>query len=157
MTYTASRQKIFLTGLVITVFIVLSNRLWHIAVDGFAVGEVTETVTWVTKGSVMNSAHSSAPIVKFSTGMYEIRFQGPTNMHVQTGDHVTVIYDKNDPTEAGIYSFTGFWMIFLFYSILPVVVFSAATYSFLTKNDLLVIVLDKDFSIRKTKKPLQNQ
>ena len=52
------------------------------------------------------------PLVAFSTNHGEqVTFTGAENLKLKRGERVRVIYKKNNPHHAAVYSFFGFWFV----------------------------------------------
>jgi hypothetical protein len=147
MTIKLNRNKLFLIGVGIVFIYVLLNRVDYIFGSNITTGEIVRIRSWSG-----NRSSYTAPIVKFSTETNEITFQGTTNMDASEGETVDVIYKANDPTNAEIYSFVGFWLSPLIYCILPLILLTAASFSFLTASDMLIFNIGKKFTVTKTTK-----
>lgn len=145
MTITLNRNKVFFIGLGIIFVFLLLNRIDYIFGSTTTVGKVVSVKKWKYR-----SSRFTAPMVKFQTETHEITFQGETNMNLQNGETVDVIYKINNPTNAEIYSFVGFWLSPLLYCILPLIFLVAITFSFLTRTDVFVVNIGKQFTITKT-------
>ncbi len=147
MTVELNRNKLFLIGVGIVFLYLLLNRVDYIFGSNTTKGEVVRIRSWTGRRSSY-----TAPIVKFSTETDNITFQGTTNMDATVGEMVDVIYKVDDPTNAEIYSFIGFWLSPLIYCILPLILLTAAAFSFLTASDILIFTIGKKFTITKTTK-----
>ena len=116
-------------------------------------GEVVGIKSWSTRGRYPGTY--TAPVVKFNSKAYEVTFQGETNMGVQYGAKVTVIYKTDDPTDAFIYSFVGFWLVSLMYCcIFYFLLIATAIFSYIKKDESLEINISKKMKIHKTKNDL---
>lgn len=151
-----TRIQVFCTSLAIMLLGLLIYKLSFIIGSETTTGEVVGIKSWSTRGRYGGTY--TAPIVKFDTKAYEITFQGETNMDIQYGDKVNVIYKTDDPTDAFIYSFVGFWLVSLIYcSIFYLLLIATAIFSYLKKDESLQINISKKMKIHKTKNDLINQ
>ena len=132
-----NRNKIYLIGIFIIAVFIAINRYNYISESKFAAGKVTSIRTWYA----IRGGSYSAPIIRFTADNYIITFQGVTNVELAPGDIVKVIYKKGDETKAEVFSFTGFLLPTLLYSLIPFMLLTAAAYSFLDASDLIVISL----------------
>lgn len=116
-------------------------------------GEVVGIKSWSTRGRYPGTY--TAPVVKFNAEAYEVTFQGETNMGIQYGAKVNVIYKTDHPTDAFIYSFVGFWLVSLMYcSIFYLLLIVTAIFSYLKKDESLEINISKKMKVHKTKNDL---
>lgn len=151
-----TRIQVFYTSLAIMLLGLLLYKLSFIIGSETTTGEVVGIKSWSTRGRYGGSY--TAPVVKFNTKDYEVRFQGETNMDIQYGDKVNVIYKTDDPTDAFIYSFVGFWLVSLIYcSIFYLLLIATAIFSYLKKNESLEIIISKKIRIKKQENNILNQ
>lgn len=151
-----TRIQVFYTSLGIMLLGLLIYKLSFIIGSETTTGEVVGVKSWSTRGRYPGTY--TAPIVKFSTETHEVTFQGETNMDIKYGDKATVIYKTDEPTDAFIFSFVGFWLISLMYcSIFYLLLIATAIFSYLKKDESLEINISKKMKIHKTKNHLLNQ
>lgn len=143
-----NRSQIFITGLIVILVYLLLNRVDYIWNSKITKGHIIGTAKW-TAG---RSSSFSAPVVRFNVDGLEIIFYGTTNTEMDTGQEVNVIYKISDPQSAEIYDFMGFWFSPLIYCLLPLIILTAAVYSFLTAKDIISIDFNKFF--KKGTKPI---
>jgi hypothetical protein len=151
MTITLNRTKIFVIGLVIIGLVLIFNRVDYIFGSDVTTGEVVQTKMYSSQkfhanGYSYNTYSSndfSAPIIEFLVANKSITFEGTSNMDVETGDKVQVIYKISDPTKAQVYSFVGFWLTPLLYCIVPMMLLIAIVFSFLSPSQTVVLNFDK--------------
>jgi len=137
-----TRIQVFYTSLAMMLLGLLIYKLIFIIGSVTTTGEVVKIKSWSTGGRYPGTYR--APIVKFNTDKYEVTFQGETNMDIKYGDKVTVIYKTDEPTDAFIYSFVGFWLISLMYcSIFYLLLIATAIFSYLKKGESLLIHISK--------------
>lgn len=146
-----NRNKIYLIG-VTTIFVfVIINRINFIVGSKFTTGQVIKTKSWSTRTVRDGGTSYTAPIVKFVDQNYEITFQGKTNDYLKPGEFVKVIYKADDQSNAVIFSFIDFLLPSLLYSLIPLLLLSAATFSFIESTDIVEINLKKSIKITITK------
>lgn len=85
-----------------------------------------------------------APIIAFYYDEYQYRFPAELNLNLEKGDIVDVIFNLDDPTDAMVYSFNGFWLAPLLYAIFPFILYVAAIFSFIKPGQQFVIPLWKE-------------
>lgn len=156
MTIKLTRMQVFYISLAMMLLGLLIYKLSFIIGSETTTGEVVGIKSWSTRGRYPGSY--SAPVVKFNAQKHDITFQGETNMDIQYGEKVTVIYKTDDPTDAFIYSFVGFWLVSLMYcSIFYLLLIATAIFSYLKKDESLRINISRKMMIHKTKDYLINQ
>ena len=99
-----NKIQFFLTGLMVILLCYFIRQLTFISNSERATGEVIRITQGGGKGTKI-----TYPVVKFHTDKYEFTFVAEGNLEYQRGDKVEVIYDKNDPGDASIFTFFGFW------------------------------------------------
>ncbi len=136
-----NRNNIFLIGLFIIFIYLVLNRVDYIIGSNTTEGEVIKTRN-----------HES--IIKFQTDSKEITFHGTTIMTLEIGEKVRVIYKVENPKNAKIYRFSGFWFIPILYCLLPLMVLTAAAFSFLAPSNIIIISYEKrKLNVTKTTVP----
>lgn len=125
-----NRNKIFGIGVAIIALFITINRVDFLIGSSFAEGKVVKVRKW--SGSRGRSYF--APIVSYSVGANSYTFQGETYSELNVGEEVSVVY-KNDLSVAEVFSFVGFVMTPLIYALLPLLILTAAIYSFIEKNE----------------------
>lgn len=88
------------------------------------------------------------PVIKFFVDSKEITFTDDNNLDLELGQNVTVIYKKDNPGNARVYSFTGFWLNSIIWALIPTIIFLAAIFSFMNKQDYILIDLSRLFKVR---------
>lgn len=150
-----TRMQVFYVSLSMMLLGLLIYKLTFIIGSETTTGEVIKVKSWSTRGRYPGTY--TAPVVKFNTDQYEVTFQGETNMDIKYGDKVDVIYKTDEPTDAFIYSFVGFWLVALMYcSIFYFLLIATAIFSYLKKGESLEININKKMKIHKTKNDLIN-
>lgn len=101
-----------------------------------------------------------APVLEFYNGDDKITFTAERNLGYQNGEIHKIIYKKNNPRNAKIYSFTGFWMEPLIISIIPFIIISGFIFGFVSKGDKIMFSINGFKRIRSkkiSKKDVQNK
>jgi hypothetical protein len=159
MTLKLNRNKLFTLGLFIIVIFLSINRLNRFIGAGFTEGQVVEIIkssNRISYNSYDNSydrlnaqTNYNFPIIQFSTKSLSFKFQDISNSNVKIGEKVKVIYKKNNPENAEVFTFWGFLFSPILYCLIPLLVLAAAVYSFLSKSEFIEITLEKNFKINK--------
>jgi hypothetical protein len=154
-----NRNKIYLIGVVTILLFVIINRINFIIGSKFTIGQVIKTKSWSTRNWRGGSSYYTAPVVKFNDQHYEITFQGEGNEDLKPGEFVKVIYKSDDQSNAKIFNFIDFVLPPLLYSLIPFLLLSAATFSFIESTDFVEINLEKLYklTIRKEKSSRQSK
>ncbi len=126
------------------IYLVL-NRVDYMIGSETTTGNVIRIKKWYSRGSY------SAPVINFKTELYNVTFQGETNMDVEVGDKVKVIYKTEYPSDAEVFSFVGFWLAPLLYCLVPLMVLAAAVFTFLEKNTSYNIYVGRGMKFSKSK------
>jgi hypothetical protein len=133
-----NRVQLYLCGICIILFYLLLNRLTLVANSSFVKGWVVNEIKWGNGTMGETEGFFTAPVVQFVQHDKVITFQGETNTSYHKGQSVTIIYQKEDVTSAKIYSFTGFWLAPLLYSLLPFLLLTALVFSFFKPDAMIV-------------------
>lgn len=134
-----NRITLFLLGLVVIMICYFARQLTFIAS-----AEITEgTVINVTNSDSISLENTalSYPMVEFNANGNIQLFRAESNMNVTKGDKVKVIYQANEPSDAYIYSFTGFWLRNILWFIIPLVLWAAFSLSYLNRDEGLSLKL----------------
>ena len=134
MTIKLNRKKILFIGIGIIALYLFINRVEFIMGSEFTTGKVV---------SFYGNRSVSYPVVEFEIVDYIIRFTSEGNMDYYLGDEVPVIYKVNDPVNAEIYSFVGFWLTPIIFMFLPFILLISAVFSFLTKRQYFTVRFGK--------------
>jgi len=146
-----TRKHLFLISLVVVFLSILMFRIDYLIEGKTTTGEVIKIKTWAT-GSRRFGGTYSAPVVTFNSDQYTITFQGETNMSATIGEKVNVIYQPNNSEKVLIYSFIGFWLTPILWHIIPyILLIGPAIFSFVKKNDQIIIVLERKPKLFKIK------
>jgi hypothetical protein len=128
------RTTVFFFGLIIILLLCYSWRI-----NFYLRGKITSGTVLTTTYSNIRRTTYTYPTVKFLVGDDAYTFRADSNLPYDENDKVSVIYNPNDPRQCWIFTFLGFWLTPLIYSILPVVLLTAATFSFWSADDLITI------------------
>jgi hypothetical protein len=142
-----NRNKVYIIGVAAILAFVAINRLNYIIGSKFATGKVINTHKWSTRTWRGGGSNFTAPIIRFRDGDYEITFTGETNDELTPDETVKVIYKADDPTEAEVFDFTGFLLPSLLYSLIPLLLLSAAAFSFIDAKEIVVIHVEKMYKL----------
>ncbi|MEO5593769.1 MAG: DUF3592 domain-containing protein [Chitinophagaceae bacterium] len=82
------------------------------------------TGTMCFMGKSLNGQFSSEyPVIKFSsTGKDTVFFNGSEGVQLQPGQQVPVLYHKNNPSNARVYTFEGIWVDTVINAAIPFVI-----------------------------------
>lgn len=129
-----NRHHIFLIGL-FTGFAFCGIHIlnFHLKSD-FAKGNL---VSWE------NAMGTRYPRISFKLNDKTYEFMGESNIDLRGLETIDVIYDINNPENAAVYSFNGFYMGYFFYLIIPVMLYAAFIYSWFDKRDFVLVDLRK--------------
>ena len=134
MSFSFRRITVFYIGTIIILIACYTPRIQFYLHGKIVPGKVTHNITWSGRRTTY-----SASVVKFVAGDYQYTIHGETNVHFNQNDIVSVIYNPDDPADAKILSFLGFWFVPMLYSILPFIIMAAAVFSFMSSEDRLTI------------------
>ncbi len=100
-----------------------------------------------TKG-VLVSYDGNSPRIQIKVDGKNYIFTGLSDISIAPGERIDVIYDTNDPKNASVYTFVGFYMFYFFFLILPMILFTAFIYSWFDSRDYVIV----DFKKKKISK-----
>ena len=136
-----NRFQIFMLGIFMILLYVFLYRVKFIRNSELTRGIVIDKKE---VGGLRTGGGQIAPIIAFYYDGYQYRFPAELNLNIERGDIVDVIFNLDDPTEAMVYSFSGFWLAPLLYAIFPFILYVAAIYSFIKRGQQFVIPLWKE-------------
>lgn len=136
--FTLNRNHIFLIGLTTAFAFAFIHILNFRIKSEFTEGKVSG---W----------YGNDPIVYFTLDGKVIQFAGETNLDVDVGDKVSVIYEEANPKNAAVFSFTGFFMPYFMFLIMPLLFYTAFVYSYFGRNDTVTVNFKKDAEKRISK------
>lgn len=152
-----NRKQLFLISLGLVTLSILLFRIDYLIGGKFTSGEVIDIKIW-TSGSSRYPGTYSAPIVRFNTDSAVITFQGETNVSASVGEKVSVIYQPNDSEKNLVFSFFGFWFTPILWHIIPyILLIGPAIFSFVKKDDQILIAFERRPKFIKVKGPLANE
>lgn len=135
-----NRHHIFLIGLFTGLaFVGIHILNFHMKSD-FAKGKL---ISWESNGF-----RSQSPRIEFAVNGKKHDFIGESNIDLRGSKSIDIIYDKNDPENAAVYTFTGFYMRYFFFLIIPMMLYAAFIYSWFDKRDFVIV----DFKKKKISK-----
>lgn len=131
-----SRNALFLSAFLLLMGIYFINHITFILQSEQVKGKVVS----VSTSNGFSSVKYVYPLVEFSINEKTYIFRSDVdNPNYLQGDVVTVIYKKENPSEAYIYTFTHFWAKGLGYLINPLFLLYAVFYSLLARGDKLQV------------------
>lgn len=93
------------------------------------------------------------PIIEYTKKDSVFRFKAAEGTAYKVKEKVPVLLRNGDPNLPLLYTFGAFWLYPLFYWILPLLIWSAFSLSYINKNEVVLINLKYPF-FRKGKKAL---
>lgn len=121
-----NRNHIFLIGLLVAFLFVGIHILNFELASNSANGEVV-------------GYRDKKCVVAFYVNGEEIRFLSEPNLSYKVHDKVEVIYKINNPKNAAIYDFIGFYLNYFLYSIIPIMLFASFNYAWFDKYDFVIV------------------
>jgi hypothetical protein len=115
MKFVLNRIQLMLLGFCLVIAGMLIQRLYIISRGALAYGQVIKIHHWNERSYRRSTSSYSAAIIQFTAGSREIVFQAVTDMDVGTDASVKILYNKETPTDAYVFSFVGFWCMPLLY------------------------------------------
>ena len=114
-----TRNQFFLLLSIIFIMPVLVPKLIWIASSRKTIGEM-RFVGHGNLGSALGI--STYPVIRFAIGNDTIYFNGNINLNIRPGDKIDVRYQKNNPSDAKVNSFSCIWADAISYTLLPILV-----------------------------------
>lgn len=152
MHFQLNRIQLVICAMAIIILGAYANRLLLVLNGNRTKGEVISFIVVKESGYRRNSSSYLAPLVLFYKGKQEIVFESVSNLDLERGEIVPVIYSENDPNNAFVFTFFGFWFMPLIYALVPLMVFVAIPLSFLKYKEGIAISISP-FAIKKLKRP----
>ncbi len=84
-------------------------------------------------------AYSTYVVISFMHEEKEIRFVSESKPDPENREHVKIIFKNNDPENAAVYTFFGFYMFYFYFTIIPLMLFGAFIYSWFDKYDFVIV------------------
>ncbi len=137
-----SKSKFTILGLILVFLIPVCNRIYYILKSSRTIGNVTEIVVY--QGYNGNSNYG-AKIDFYTNDSMLIKFEA-IDIVFKSGVTVPVIYRNDNPEDAIIYTFLGFWFVpFLWWSLVPFLFLCAFNLAFLRKKSQIKITIPFKF------------
>jgi len=136
-----SRKKFLIIGFSVFLFYFLLNKLSFFIGAEYAEGRIV----------YFAGNKNPCPVVKFQYRDTVYTFTGDQSFDDYTDKKVEVIFKKDNPLEAKIYSFFGFWWTGIIYGLLPLLIVAAFLLSYLEKDEILVLNYSKYFRSKKAR------
>jgi hypothetical protein len=134
------------------IFLVI-NRLNYSFNSNITDGKVIGHKIW--ENETFPEDTETAPIIEFYSDDGRIEFTAQRNLKYDIGHELKVIYKKQNPNKANIYSFFGFWMEPLILCFIPIIVLSALIFVFISKKDTIVCSRNKGNKINISRKSIE--
>ena len=126
MNLTFTRKKLLWIGVGIISFYYLLNKFEFIFKSARTQGVV---VGYADNGRV------NAASIEFEVQSKFYYFEGQKNVEYDGGEKLPVIYLKEDPKQAYVFSFLGFWYTGLIVALIPLMLWCAFVLSFYRESD----------------------
>lgn len=141
-----TRLNLYFIGIFIIIIFIIVDRLSYVKQSAITKGIVTEIYVSRTSGTRYSNGKTLHPRIQFETDSFVIEFKAVSNMNVNVGDTVDVIYLKNDPINAEVFSFIGFlYMPILYGFLLILLILTPPIFSLMTNRTILLIDFAKVF------------
>jgi len=131
-----TRKKFLFIAFSLFVIYFLAFKLKFIVGSSFTEGKI---ITFKSGFRVLN------PVVEFSANNNVFRFTGEASFDDYTDKVVKVVYKNDDPSNARIFSFFGFWWSGIILGLVPLALYSAIVLSFVAKGESVKVDLGKYF------------
>lgn len=139
------RFRAFCIGILIIIFYIGLNRLNILVGSQKTTGQVISYQMHDYEGDGLLLSE-----VKFELPTGEpFRFTTDKETFLEIGNVLPVLYKKDNPSEAWVYTFVDFWYPAIVWGIFPLILLIAFIYSFLRKDEYLSINLAGNFKINK--------
>jgi hypothetical protein len=131
-----NRKSILILGYFIIIVFLSLNRINDINKSVITSGKIIGYKEWENK--TFPEDVEKAAVVLFYNGKKENIFIAQRNVDYESGQIVRVIYKKQNVTNAKIFSFTGYWLEPIIICLIPLIIFSALTLTFIKKDDRII-------------------
>jgi hypothetical protein len=102
---TIPRTLFFLVLVLILATTLLSGKMMWL----FDSEETTGVFLFQGRGNALEQIRSGYSFCNFKKGNDTIWFKGPENLNLKEGATIKVRYQRNNPADARVFSFRGFW------------------------------------------------
>lgn len=144
-----SRIQCFVIGLGIISLFYFLNRTKHI----FNGEKVQGTfVFYITENDSLEG-QLTYPIIEYRIKDSIYRFRGREGTSYKLNESLPVLLEDHDPDRPLLYTIGAFWLYPLFYWILPVLLWTAFSLSYIGKNEKLVLNFRYPFFKKEKKNP----
>jgi hypothetical protein len=99
------RTFFFMVLVLILVIALLSGKILWL----FGSEETTGVFSFQSRGNALEQIRSGYSVCYFKKGNDTIWFKGPENLKLKEGAIIKVRYQRNNPTDARVFTFRGFW------------------------------------------------
>ncbi|HBX52419.1 MAG: hypothetical protein A2275_05040 [Bacteroidetes bacterium RIFOXYA12_FULL_35_11] len=132
-----SRSKLLLLSALIILIYYFINRISYINKAEFTTGMVVpfyELPDW-------NNSNIGSPVIAFAHANTLVKFEGTQYLKYKEGETVPVIFNSEQPQDAYIFTFMGYWYSGLIWCIWPLMITSGLILGFIRKNQNIIISL----------------
>jgi hypothetical protein len=136
------KTGLFLAGFAVIVLCYFIRQLTFVVISERTTGEVISVSNETRRSGNRHSYRTTSltyPIVRFYIEGEQVIFKGESNLEYVNGDKVDVLYEKDDPSEAKIYTFFGFWFGKAVWFGVVALVWLAFSTSYLDKGEYLTL------------------
>lgn len=106
----------------------------------------------VMKDSINQIPDRIFPVIEFGYKNQVFSFRGIENLDLDKGEKVSVLFKPDNPQEAKMDSFFGFWFYPLLFWLLGWLVFTAFTFGMFEKDKIFLIGKNKKTDLVKSEK-----
>ena len=134
---TLSRGKLLLLSALIILAYYFINRISYLYKAEFTNGIVVP----VFKLPDWKNSTIGSPVIAYSFADSLIKFEGTQYLKYNEGDTVPVVFNPDEPEDAYIFTFMGFWYSGLIWCLWPLMIASGLILGFIRKNQFIIISL----------------
>jgi hypothetical protein len=95
------------------------------------------------------------PVIEFKYKEKVYRFKGREGTSYELNQEIPVLLEHKDPDKPLVFTTGSFWLYPLFYLILPLIIWSAFSLSYVTKNEVVEINIRYPFFRKKKNNRIQ--
>jgi hypothetical protein len=143
-----NQSKLLLLGLGFIFLFYLCNRLSIIISSGKVQGTFVFYINEAGNVEMPSDNNLFFPIFEYRMKDSVYQFQGRENSSYVLHEKVDILLEGKDPDRPLLYTWSSFWLYPFLYWILPVIVWSAFSLSYINDNERLSIDLNYPFFIK---------
>lgn len=134
MTLSFNAKQLSLYGVLLILTLSFGNRILFLFRSKQATGKYTTTYAWGYQDMY------KSPVINYKTAEgSDVIFLAETNIPIADENNVPVIYKTNNPENAYVFTFFGFWYMPLIHSLIPLAIYFAFVMSFVNSKQGLTI------------------